>query len=441
MVFNTMDAQIYVDGELFYEGKIGLNNSDLSISLFCMWYGNAIIDNFQLIDGETFEVRYDQSDLPTGSGYNRGSGVMRKVNLDTDDFCATNGCSAGWTTMEYDSTCVSYGNYVTTCAVCGEFFANNAIEMKAHNWAGYDINRKTDDGLVYTYCKNGGNCTQKYYVELPAADAYTGHIYQYHDFQDEFINKMSGGWGGNNWVVDNGTLSSKNGVSNYNQHDLSGYINSNNFSMSWDMAIQGTFEASEGDSGYSPEVYAWIGGSTGYAFMIGYNYNDQYLFIRPTNEGAFKALETPYTMVNGEVYNFSVNFYLDIPEDGGAPSGRLSIYVNGEEVLYTTSRSIVAQQFAKSYTTNENLGFVILRNFHTDMNIDNYTIASADFAWNRTYNGDVSGDFVLDADDVLLMRKYLAKVTGDIVTSRADANADGAINAKDQLTIRKALAA
>ena len=43
--------------------------------------------------------------------------------------------------------------------------------------------------------------------------------------------------------------------------------------------------------------------------------------------------------------------------------------------------------------------------------------------------------------DVLLMRKYLAKVTADIVTSRADANADGAINAKDQLTIRKALAA
>ena len=125
----------------------------------------------------------------------------------------------------------------------------------------------------------------------------------------------------------------------------------------------------------------------------------------------------------------------------GAPSGRLSVFVNGEEVLYTTSRSIVAQQFAKSYTTNEHLAFVILRNFHVNMNIDNYTIASSDFAWNRTYNGDVSGDFVLDADDVLLMRKYLAKVTGDIVTSRADANADGDINAKDQLTIRKALAA
>ena len=444
MVFNTMDAQIYVDGELFYEGKIGLNNSDLSVSLFCMWYGNAIIDNFQLIDGESFEVVYDQSDLPTGTGYNRGSGVMRHVNLDADDFCAENGHSAGWTTMEKDSTCVAEGNYINTCAVCGEFLANYSIEKKAHNWAGYDINRKTEDGLVYTYCKNGGDCTQKYYVELPAADAYTGHIYQYHDFQDDFMNVMENGWGyDNNWVWEDGTFSSQNGVSNYNEHHLPGYVNSNDFSFSWDMAIQGVYAdwAGSTDGGYAPEVYAWIGGASGYAFMIGYNVVDEYIFIRPTNEGAFNPLSVDYKMVQGEVYNFSVNFKLNIPTDGGAPSGRLSVFVNGEEVLYTTSRSIVAQQFAKSYTSDENLGFVILRNFHTDMNIDNYTIASSDFAWNRTYNGDVSGDFVLDADDVLLMRKYLAKVTADIVTSRADANGDGDINAKDQLTIRKALAA
>ncbi len=441
MVFNVMDAQIYVDGELFYEGKIGLNNSDLSLSIICMWYGNAIIDNFQLIDGETYEVVADQSDLPTGEGYNRGSGEMRIVNLDAEDFCAENGHTNGWSTMQYDSTCVAEGYVANACAVCGADNGGYSIPMKAHDWAGYDINRKTEDGLVYTYCKNGGDCTQKYYVELPAADAYTGSIYQFHDFQDEFINKMSGGWGGNNWVIEDGTLSSENGVSNYNQHDIGYYVNSNDFSMSWDMAIQGTFEAGEGDSGYAPEIYAWIGGASGYAFMIGYNYNDQYLFIRPTNEGAFTPITVDYAMVNGEVYNFSVNFKLNLGVDGAAPSGRLSVFVNGEEVLYTTSRSIVAQQFAKSYTSNENLGFVILRNFHIDANIDNYTIGSSDFAWNRTYKGDVTGDFILDADDVLAMRKYLAKVTGDIVTSRADANGDGVINAKDQLTIRKTLAA
>ncbi|MBQ3527227.1 MAG: hypothetical protein IJA52_01535 [Clostridia bacterium] len=442
--YDMMKANIYVDGVLFYEGNIGLNNFDLGLSLLCMWYGNAIIDNFQLIDGETYEVVADQSDLPTGTGYNRGSGEMRIVNLDTDDFCAENGHTNGWSTVQYDSTCVAEGYVANVCAVCGADNGGYSIPMKAHNWAGYDINRKTDDGLVYTYCKNGGDCTQKYYIELPAADAYTGSIYQYHDFQDDFMNVMENGWGyDNNWVCDNGTFSSKNGVSNYNDHYLPGYVNSNDFSMSWDMAIQGLVPGwDEGsDQGYAPEVYAWIGGASGYAFMIGYNYNDQYLFIRPTNEGAFTPITADYAMVNGEVYNFSVNFKLNLGVDGAPPSGRLSVFVNGEEVLYTTSRSIVAQQFAKSYTSNDHLSFVILRNFHVDMNIDNYTIGSSDFAWNRTYKGDVSGDFVLDADDVLLMRKYLAKVTGDIVTSRADANADGAINAKDQLTIRKALAA
>ena len=69
---------------------------------------------------------------------------------------------------------------------------------------------------------------------------------------------------------------------------------------------------------------------------------------------------------------------------------------------------------------------------------------SSDFAYtNRVYNGDVDGDYAITAADALLMRKYLARVIdiNALVQSRADANNDGAINAKDQLVIRRAIAA
>jgi len=444
--YDTMKANIYVDGVLFYEGQIGLNNCDLSLSLFCMWYGDAIIDNFQLIDGETYEVVADQSDLPTGTGYNRGSGEMRIVNLDCEDFCAENGCTNGWTYMEYDSTCVDPGSYVTYCAVCGEVISRHEIELKNHDWARYDIDRRTEDGLVYTYCRNGGNCTEKRYVQLPYESTYTGSIYEYHDFSDDFINVMPGGWGGSNWVITDGMLSSENTVSNYNQYDIYRYVNSNDFSVSADMIINGTYDDPELD-GYKPEVYFWIGGVSGYAFQIGYNVIDKYVFIRPTNEGAFPPFIVEYEMVNGEKYNFSVNFKLNVSTDGAPPSGRLSVFINGEEIIYTTSRSIVAQQFAKSYTDNLTVDFIIFRNFKTYMCMDNYTIASSDFRWNENSEielipGDVNGDSILDADDILLARKYVLGEIDEraIIITNADMNGDIKVNSKDIYLMRRSIA-
>ena len=84
------------------------------------------------------------------------------------------------------------------------------------------------------------------------------------------------------------------------------------------------------------------------------------------------------------------------------------------------------------------------QDFGINFDVEAMAFGSSDFAYtNRVYNGDVDGDYALTAADALLMRKYLARVIDidALVQSRADANLDGAVNAKDQLVIRKAIAA
>ena len=65
------------------------------------------------------------------------------------------------------------------------------------------------------------------------------------------------------------------------------------------------------------------------------------------------------------------------------------------------------------------------------------------FEYKLDKNGDIDSDGEISANDILVMRKYLAKmvIDADINVSHADINGDGRINAKDLLELRRMLAA
>lgn len=57
-----------------------------------------------------------------------------------------------------------------------------------------------------------------------------------------------------------------------------------------------------------------------------------------------------------------------------------------------------------------------------------------------TVQGDVNGDQSLDMKDVLMVRKFIAGMNGEINESAADLNRDGSVDMKDVLMMRKIIA-
>lgn len=66
--------------------------------------------------------------------------------------------------------------------------------------------------------------------------------------------------------------------------------------------------------------------------------------------------------------------------------------------------------------------------------------SSAESSAEPTLKGDVNGDNSLDMKDVLLVRKYIAGMGGEIDLAAADLNADGSVDMKDVLMMRKIIA-
>jgi hypothetical protein len=54
--------------------------------------------------------------------------------------------------------------------------------------------------------------------------------------------------------------------------------------------------------------------------------------------------------------------------------------------------------------------------------------------------GDVDGDSIVTGADVLLVRKYIAKLTADVNEAVADVDGDGQVTGSDALLIRKYIA-
>ena len=467
MEFKNNRGYIYVDGNEIYNGLCG-NYKELSPMLMMNWNSDVIIDDFTIYNGETFEVIKDSSDLLTGYGYPYGNNCIRWIDVDAD--CDTNGHITGKTTMECDSTCYAVGNNQTWCAVCGELKDNLEIALKDHVWAGYDMNRTTDTGLVYTYCKNAG-CVEKRYTELPKN--YEGKLYQFFDMQDDFVlvfgnEKAVDDFSGLDqyltdsdgnvvecWKVVDGALEFQ-GQAVYDEFwGIEGSkMPVNDWSVSYDFFLDESKHWTNEDGGVDYECFfIRCCGNAGYQLQVGWDRINEELFIRKT-DGSKVLASMPYSFEDLTTYNFKVACkyegygYTHDDESLEAPwYAEIAIFVNGEKVLAYGDLEGYDAYSIYDIAYGADLGayhkFPTFGQFCTSYTIDNLAFGSYDFQIVKVA-GDIDGDGELSAADATMMRQYLAGIIdtedfGDV--SVADLNADGKINAQDQLLIRKALAA
>ena len=461
MEFKNNRGYIYLDGQEVYNGLCG-SYKDLGIMIIMPWNANVVIDDFAIYNGD-YELIKDASDLQTGYGYPYGNNNCRWIDVDAT--CAENGCITGKTVMDYDSTCYSLGQYSTYCAVCGELKETREIALKDHVWGGYNIDQKTDTGLVYTYCKNDG-CTETRYTSLPKN--YNGTLYQFFDMQDDFVlvfgddNPASAsGLDGYNadgeqcWKIVDGKLEFL-GHAVYDEYW--GIENAkmpvNDWSISYDFFLDESKHWTNEDGGVDSECFfIRCCGSAGYQLQVGWDRNTEELFIRKT-DGSKVLATTPYSFEDLTEYNFKVackyegyGYTHEDPSLDAPWYAEISIWVNGEKVLAYGDTTGTDQYSIYDIAYGTDLGayhkFPTFGQFGTSYTIDNLAFGSYDFEI-VPVAGDIDGDGELSAADATMMRQYLAGIitVEDFVdASVADINGDGAINAKDQLAIRIALAA
>ena len=423
---------VYIDKQEVYTAPTMMSNWE-DLVIFYTNNCGVIIDNFYVYDASTYEQTATGVDF--SDDYET---IVSDVTLTGADFCAANGHINYWT-RTIDPKCYEMGTNTYTCWICGNEDAQQEVPMLEHNFAQYDITRVNEDGLVYTACTTSEGCPERRYVQLPEAEDYTGTITYFHDFQDDFIRQTgSASW---YWTIENGVATYAEGnEDNYNEIYLgnskkTGAELNEGFKLGFDFIYNGTYETVD-TAQYGNTFYLHVGRDvyTGSA-MVGYDAIAQQFYI--SSESSFPEVRSEvYALVPGETYNFEVEF--DIDHD--AMEGVMALYVNGVKVVELDAMTVYDYL---TYDDGTEISMFLMRNFGVAMSIDNFVMGNSDFAWNRQYQGDVDGDYAITLSDALLMRRYLAKIDGieTLVASRADANGDGIIDARDQLRIRKAIAA
>ena len=192
-----------------------------------------------------------------------------------------------------------------------------------------------------------------------------------------------------------------------------------------------------------------------------FNFDENAVKIYGNQFAGFKIPEetVAYNFVEGTQYDVQITYHQYdaviegsewVDDDGNTQyeyelACDLYVKINGEVVIAYDYENYGDLNHTIAYADGASqLSAYYIRNFGVKYAIDNVVVGTSDFQWTgRSYVGDVDGNNYLEANDALCMRKFLAKVIDDseLCTSRMDANGDGEVNAKDQLFIRKALAA
>ncbi|GEM_PF-5196174 len=433
---------VYLDKTEVYSVPVSATQID-NLGIMYLWNCTAIIDNFYIYDAKTFEVKTTEFAVNSGSD---SMATIADVKAEGAAFCEANGHINRWARTT-DPKCYEMGTNTYTCWICGNEEAKQEVAMLEHDFEGYDINRVDDNGLVYIACTKSEGCTERRYIQMPAAEDYTGTINYFQDFQDDFITQLdSASW---NWTIADGVSSYLDGNDlNYNQIPLEGNRKgaelNEGFKIGFDFIYNGTYETGDTPQ-YGNTFFLRLGQAVVGVGKIGYDAVAQQFYIG--SDGNFAEIRSDvYPLVPGETYNMEIVFG---PMDANLYEGNVVLYVNGVKVIdFVEDNS--NPEFAGmdaytyfAYPDDLDVNILLMYNFGVNMSIDNLVIGDNDFAWNRQYQGDVDGDYAITGSDALLMRKYLAKIDGieTLIASRADANGDGVIDAKDQLRIRKAIAA
>ena len=443
--FENAKGTIYIDGVEVYSGIAGdpFDQALVMSNINC----SVVIDNFKIYNLD-MDCIMDMDDLRAGWQSDSATDPV-KVNVDAADYCAENGHIFYEIKRTKTETCTATGVDTTYCAICGEGYANVDVAMVAHQYEKFDANR-TVDGKYYTNCKA---CGDRNYSTIPAADSYTGSIVAYFDMSDAFLGNLNNSyetalnsnWFGDQFRYEDGkaVLDADSYLANYSELQIGDKIQQNvdarDWSYSYRMTFNGLFDTDDIlNSGYPHTFYFWLRGVT---LELGYNADLGELYIGPSaNPGAVSIdrIAAPFEFKEGLTYTFKFGFkYIDEDMDAF-----ICLWINDELILEHSLYESGADIYFDCELQEDFVSTIYPRNFGYSYTMDDLVIGSFDFAWNKV-EGDVDNDGVLSVADAMVMRKYLAKVIDDeaVFVELLDVNGDAAVNAKDQLAIRKALAA
>ncbi len=442
--FENAKGTIYVDGVEMYSGISGsaFDNAIIMMPINC----SVIIDNFYIYDLDMNEIINPDGLVDSWSGDAYTDPI--KVNVDTDDFCATNQHVYGSLKRTVTETCISLGTDTTYCAICDGIKQEVDVAMVSHQFYNFD-NERIADGMYYTYCSH---CGERRYTAIPDADSYTGEIVAYFGMEDGFMGDLNNdyeqplnsNWYGDQFRYENGkaVLDADSYLANYSEFlgdKIQQKIDAKNWSYSFRMTYNGLFDTDDiVNSGYHHAMYFWLRGVT---LELGYDADLGELYIGPSqNNGAvtIERIAAAYEFKEGLTYTFK--FALQFIDDDEYAD--IAIWINDELVLIHSIDETGNDIYYDCAFDSDSIGTIYCRNFGFAYTMDDLVIGSYDFAWNKVA-GDVDNDGVLSVSDAMVMRKYLAKVIGDdsVHADLMDVNGDTVVNAKDQLAIRKALAA
>ena len=456
---NGRTVSIYLDRVCVYEGAAGDHTAIGNMTIFSAMNCSAIIDNLVIYNGDLEELNA----VPTNFDWTSNGGEWSARTVQVGEACENIKHIYGSTVKTTVETCYSLGENTIYCGNCGAALYTESVPMISHKFDKYDIDRRDENGLIYSNCSNGG-CVERMYVTPAEEGSYTGTMHAYFDMSDALFGEVnrdiSAYWIGDNMKYENGVavMDETTWIQNYTEFYVQDYIDNsvknNDFSFTFDMTYNGMWAADDtvaAGGGYNNLFELCLGGESQFIGRVGYDALEQKFYSMPWSGTAFATVEAPFEMIEGETYNVSISLewnYLteeELDEGEIEPFLALLVKVNGEVVLeYSTDTDPDEAYFSYTAPEVKDMTFFMVRDFGLAFDMDNLVIGTADFAWTtRVYDGDLDADNALTANDALLMRKFLAKVIDDsaLAVTRMDANGDGAINAKDQLTIRKALVA
>lgn len=158
----------------------------------------------------------------------------------------------------------------------------------------------------------------------------------------------------------------------------------------------------------------------------------------------YKLGTKPATLKPASVSENEIIFYMEGPAtlDQAKADPCIEIQINSATGISdkTDTHLVVTLEKIPAVTTTTSVATTTANATTSANQPTSATSATSEDTSSDVFLGDAVADGVLDMKDVLAMRKYIAKLDVEINLTNADYNVDSAIDMKDVLALRKALA-
>ncbi len=445
---NGNTSKIFVDGTCVYtwtRGPLPMFDQKAVFGSDNTYNGECVMDNLVMksYDGAT---TFYSNDFETGL-FPGGEYEGRRVQIGN---CADLGTHFPMRKQSpgIAAKCTETGTTIQFCALCGAVAKINETPALGHAWnnpASYTTlvaPTATTKGTGRWTCARSG-CSAYVDAVLPATGDYTGTLISYSDMASQEFSQDVLGFtqyadetyvttegGGQVEILNDITLTG-------NYHQVKTWVDTSGFSMSFDFRYDGNYYDSD-NSGKS-EIYFWFGGGNTIYNMAGYNFTEQYAFIRPTDGSSYPEVKANYTWNVGEWHNIQLRFFADpITFEAWC-----AIYIDGTQIVIRDDENAA---FDLPYDNTAST-CPIWRKFGVYGRLDNYVVGDENFAWVNSQveepvvvvvKGDLNSDGKINSLDALKFKLYLNGKIGDdaINKANADVTGDGKINSLDALRLK-----